>query len=117
MVQSRAHLYDLKYVSTIPLKTSMSLTRPSTSKPRGVCRYYTHPRGCFAADKCKFLHGDPPIEAKPDDPPLLTPYDKAKRCRFYSQGLIFLGLFNFFSLMAVVRILQEGGCMLVLTCI
>lgn len=66
---------------------SSSTSRPSTSKPRGVCLYYTHPRGCYAADKCKFLHGEPPKEAKPDDPPMLTPYDKAKRCRFYAQGL------------------------------
>ncbi|KDR65729.1 hypothetical protein GALMADRAFT_162397 [Galerina marginata CBS 339.88] len=63
-----------------------SCTRPSTSKSRGVCRYYNVPRGCFAGDKCKFLHGEPPIDAKPGDPPLLTPYDKAKRCRYFAQG-------------------------------
>ena len=71
---------------------SFFMTRPSTSKPRGVCRYYTQPRGCFSADKCKFLHGEPSIEAKPDDPPILTPYDKAKRCVFYAQGLMSLAL-------------------------
>lgn len=96
---------------------SLSTTRPSTSKPRGVCRYYTHQRGCFAADKCKFLHGEPPTEPKPDDPPMLTPYDKAKRCVFYAQGLMSLALCDLFGLWFVVRILQAGRCMLVLTCI
>ena len=91
---------------------SLSTTRPSTSKPRGVCRYYTEPRGCYAADKCKFLHGEPPIlgpiEARPNDPPMLTPYDKAKRCDFYARGLIPFALCDFFGLWLVVRILQEG---------
>ena len=77
---------------------SLSTTRPSTSKPRGVCRYYTQQRGCFAADKCKFLHGEPPIEAKLDDPPMLTPYDKAKRCDFYARGLMSLALSDLFWL-------------------
>src|ERR1700679_735382 len=90
----------------------LSTTRPSTSKPRGVCRYYTQPRGCFAADKCKFLHGEPAIEAKPDDPPILTPYDKANRCVFYAQGLMSLTFCDLFCLWLVVRILQEGRCML-----
>ncbi|KAF8909415.1 hypothetical protein CPB84DRAFT_1843201 [Gymnopilus junonius] len=62
------------------------MSRPVTSKPRGVCRYYNVPRGCFAGDKCKFLHAVPSLDPKPDDPPLLTPYDKAKRCRYYAQG-------------------------------
>lgn len=87
---------------------SLSTTRPSTSKPRGVCRYYTQPRGCFAADKCKFLHGEPPIEAKPDDPPMLTPYDKAKRCVFYAQGLMSLALCDLFCLMACCQDFARG---------
>ena len=64
----------------------MTTNRPATHKPRGVCRYYNVPRGCFAGDKCKFLHGEPPVDPKPEEPPLLTPYDKAKRCRYYAQG-------------------------------
>lgn len=48
-----------------------------TSKPRGICRYYKTPRGCYAGDDCKFLHG---AEEK------LTPYDKSKVCRYYIQG-------------------------------
>ncbi|KAJ8515730.1 hypothetical protein ONZ45_g6898 [Pleurotus djamor] len=55
------------------------MQRPRTSKPRGVCKYYSQPRGCFAGSSCKFLHGDPETEE-------LTPYDKAKVCRFYQQG-------------------------------
>ncbi|KZV66129.1 hypothetical protein PENSPDRAFT_585751 [Peniophora sp. CONT] len=52
-------------------------SRPSTSKPRGVCKYYNvGPRGCLAGNSCKFLHG----EEK------LTPFDKAKICRFYGAG-------------------------------
>ncbi|KAF9005911.1 hypothetical protein BDQ17DRAFT_1239535 [Cyathus striatus] len=61
-----------------------SASRPPTSKPRGVCRYYTHPRGCFAGDKCKFLHGES-SQATPEQP-LLTPYDKSKTCRYYQNG-------------------------------
>ena len=87
---------------------SLSTTRPSTSKPRGVCRYYTQPRGCFAADKCKFLHGEPPIEAKPDDPPMLTPYDKAKRCDFYARGLMSLALCGLVWLMACCQDFARG---------
>ncbi|KAK2463701.1 hypothetical protein APHAL10511_004452 [Amanita phalloides] len=59
----------------------MALNRPPTSKPRGTCKYYNSPRGCFAGDKCKFLHGIPQ-----DDAVLLTPYDSAKTCRYYAQG-------------------------------
>ncbi|KAF7430510.1 hypothetical protein PC9H_006218 [Pleurotus ostreatus] len=55
------------------------MERPRTSKPRGVCKYYSQPRGCFAGKSCKFLHGDPGTEQ-------LTPYDKAKVCKFYQQG-------------------------------
>ena len=87
---------------------SLSTTRPSTSKSRGICRYYTHPRGCFAADKCKFLHGEPPIEAKPDDPPMLTPYDKAKRCEFYARGLTSLALCDPIWLMACCQGFARG---------
>lgn len=53
------------------------MDRPVTSKPRGICRYYKTPRGCYAGDDCKFLHGS---EEK------LTPYDKSKVCRYYIQG-------------------------------
>ncbi|KAF8141648.1 hypothetical protein EV363DRAFT_1467263 [Boletus edulis] len=53
------------------------MDRPVTSKSRGICRYYTTPRGCFAGDDCKFLHG---ADEK------LTPYDKAKVCRYYARG-------------------------------
>ncbi|KIM61317.1 hypothetical protein SCLCIDRAFT_122378 [Scleroderma citrinum Foug A] len=53
------------------------MDRPLTSKSRGICRYYNTSRGCFAGDSCKFLHGD-------DE--RLTPYDKAKVCRYFVQG-------------------------------
>ncbi|KAF5351543.1 hypothetical protein D9758_007178 [Tetrapyrgos nigripes] len=58
--------------------------RPSTSKPRGICRYYTLPRGCFAGKHCKFLHADPAVDEGPNAK--LTPYDQAKSCRYYAQG-------------------------------
>ncbi|KAI0731156.1 hypothetical protein C8Q76DRAFT_612209 [Earliella scabrosa] len=51
--------------------------RPVTSKPRGICRYYNTSRGCYAGDRCKFLHGESER---------LTPYDKSKVCRFYASG-------------------------------
>ncbi|KAI0352366.1 hypothetical protein OH77DRAFT_1409242 [Trametes cingulata] len=51
--------------------------RPVTSKPRGICKYYNTSRGCYAGDRCKFLHG----EAE-----RLTPFDKSKVCRFYAAG-------------------------------
>ncbi|TEB21818.1 hypothetical protein FA13DRAFT_1642272 [Coprinellus micaceus] len=70
--------------------------RPQTHKPRGTCRYYNTPRGCFAGDKCKFLHGEPPLvevgvergteDASSQHAPLLTPYDQAKRCRYFAKG-------------------------------
>ncbi|KAJ3501668.1 hypothetical protein NLJ89_g9235 [Agrocybe chaxingu] len=66
--------------------SSASTSRPVTSKSRGVCKYYNAPRGCFAGDKCKFLHCEPPASPKLDDPPLLTPHDKSKRCRYYAEG-------------------------------
>ncbi|KAJ6518634.1 hypothetical protein C8R45DRAFT_1065588 [Mycena sanguinolenta] len=54
------------------------LSRPVTSKSRGICKYYNTERGCFApAGKCKFLHGPDAIH---------TPYDQAKICRFYAAG-------------------------------
>jgi len=53
------------------------MERPSTSKPRGICRYYTTPRGCFAGKNCKFLHGENER---------LTSYDQNKICRFYRAG-------------------------------
>ncbi|RDB20803.1 E3 ubiquitin-protein ligase makorin-1 [Hypsizygus marmoreus] len=61
--------------------------RPVTSKPRGICKYYTTPRGCFGGNSCKFLHtSDPSTDPSGSKPPALTPYDKAKRCRFYANG-------------------------------
>ncbi|KAJ2920512.1 hypothetical protein H1R20_g16582, partial [Candolleomyces eurysporus] len=70
--------------------------RPQTHKPRGICRYYNVPRGCFAGSKCKFLHGEPPqddakVEGSSEQTQqptraLLTPYDQAKRCRYYANG-------------------------------
>ena len=53
------------------------MERPSTSRPRGICKYFETPRGCFAGKNCKFLHGQ---EEK------LTPYDKNKTCRYYRAG-------------------------------
>ncbi|KAM6496926.1 hypothetical protein JOM56_007399 [Amanita muscaria] len=74
----------------------MVSNRPSTSKPRGICKYYNTPRGCFAGDNCKFLHGDPSAlshRTHPDTPDgcvspqvVLTPYDSAKICRYYANG-------------------------------
>ncbi|TFK71605.1 hypothetical protein BDN72DRAFT_793526 [Pluteus cervinus] len=52
------------------------MDRPVTSKARGVCKYYTESRGCYAGDSCKFLHGDTK----------LSPYDQSKKCRFYAKG-------------------------------
>ncbi|KAF9485502.1 hypothetical protein BDN70DRAFT_795621 [Pholiota conissans] len=63
--------------------TAAPVPRPVTSKARGVCKYYKDPRGCYAKDKCKFLHSEP---LKEGDPPVLTPYDSSKTCRFYLQG-------------------------------
>jgi E3 ubiquitin-protein ligase makorin len=53
------------------------MERPSTARPRGVCRFYPTARGCREGDRCKFLHG-------PDE--TLTPYDKAKTCKFFAAG-------------------------------
>ncbi|KZT27820.1 hypothetical protein NEOLEDRAFT_1059740 [Neolentinus lepideus HHB14362 ss-1] len=51
--------------------------RPATSKPRGVCKYYNTARGCFAGDKCRFLHGETET---------ITPYDRSKTCVYYAAG-------------------------------
>ncbi|KAI0629280.1 hypothetical protein C8Q77DRAFT_1143142 [Trametes polyzona] len=51
--------------------------RPVTSKARGICKYYQTDRGCYAGDRCKFLHGESER---------LTPYDKQKTCTFYAAG-------------------------------
>lgn len=59
------------------MDATTSNERPVTSKSRGICRYCTTPRGCFAGDNCKFLHG----EAEK-----LTPYDQSKMCRYYAAG-------------------------------
>jgi len=53
------------------------MERPVTSKSRGICRYYNTQRGCFAGNKCKFLHGE---HEK------LTPFDKNKTCRYFAAG-------------------------------
>lgn len=55
----------------------MSRKRPPTSKARGICKYYSTERGCFAGAKCRFLHGEQEE---------LTPYDRSKTCRFYAAG-------------------------------
>ena len=57
--------------------SNMASERPVTSKPRGICKYYATPRGCFAGNQCKFLHGEQER---------LTPFDKNKLCRFYAAG-------------------------------
>lgn len=63
-----------------------SATRPVTSKSRGICRYYNQSRGCFAGNRCKFLHGQPPELSASWEGQLLTPYDKSKRCRYFDAG-------------------------------
>ncbi|GLB41953.1 putative zinc finger [Lyophyllum shimeji] len=61
--------------------------RPITSKARGICKYYTTQRGCFAGDTCKFLHTtEPAVDPSSSRPPYLTPYDEAKRCKYYAAG-------------------------------
>lgn len=64
--------------------STTTTTRPRTTKPRGICKYYTTPRGCFAGSSCKFLHGTP--EQLDPQNTLLTPHDESKRCKFYAQG-------------------------------
>lgn len=59
------------------ITVAYNMERPSTSKPRGICKYYETPRGCFAGKNCKFLHGQ-------DEK--LTPYDQNKTCRYYRAG-------------------------------
>ncbi|KAF8074821.1 hypothetical protein FPV67DRAFT_1605454 [Lyophyllum atratum] len=72
--------------------------RPITSKARGICQYYTTPRGCFAGDNCKFLHTtEPPVDPSGSRPPALTPYDKAKKCKFYAEGYCKRGAKCWFS--------------------
>ncbi|KZS94422.1 hypothetical protein SISNIDRAFT_439915 [Sistotremastrum niveocremeum HHB9708] len=51
--------------------------RPPTSRPRGICVYYNTPRGCFAGNNCKFLHGN--VQE-------ISPYDQNKICRYYEAG-------------------------------
>ncbi|KAG6854520.1 hypothetical protein C0991_005432 [Blastosporella zonata] len=64
-----------------------STHRPITSKARGVCKYYTTDRGCFNAKSCKFLHSaEPATDPSSSRAPTLTPYDKAKRCKYYDEG-------------------------------
>ncbi|KAF9078074.1 hypothetical protein BDP27DRAFT_1441384 [Rhodocollybia butyracea] len=60
------------------------MDRPSTSKARGICKYYNTPRGCYAANHCKFLHGDPKLDQGTNS--RLTPFDQAKTCRFFAKG-------------------------------
>jgi hypothetical protein len=75
----------------MPQNTPGGSIRPVTSKARGFCKYYATERGCFAGDKCKFLHSAPKLGGEtnvnePNEPPLLTPYDQTKRCKFFDQG-------------------------------
>ena len=91
---SRGNHSQVHYISFIHLRmlcynmssstTPITTTRPRTTKPRGICKYYTTPRGCFAGSSCKFLHGTP--EQLDPQNPLLTPHDESKRCIFYAQG-------------------------------
>ncbi|KAJ7115817.1 hypothetical protein C8R44DRAFT_628578 [Mycena epipterygia] len=67
---------------------SASTSRPVTSKSRGICKYYTTERGCFAGRSCKFLHGQVATH---------TPYDEAKTCRFYAAGFCKRGAQCWFS--------------------
>ncbi|KAG6831105.1 hypothetical protein H0H92_012782 [Tricholoma furcatifolium] len=61
--------------------------RPATSKPRGICKYYTTERGCFNAKSCKFLHTTELVsDPSGSRPPHLTPYDQSKRCIYFAQG-------------------------------
>ncbi|KAG5639581.1 hypothetical protein H0H81_010783 [Sphagnurus paluster] len=62
-------------------------SRPITSKARGVCKYYTTPRGCFAGPACKFLHtSEPAVDPSGSRPVALTPFDQAKHCRYFAEG-------------------------------
>ncbi|GJJ11358.1 hypothetical protein Clacol_005590 [Clathrus columnatus] len=54
------------------------MPRPNVS-PRPVCRYYNTSRGCFAGEKCHYLHGDPSVQK-------YAPYEENKTCRYFSQG-------------------------------
>ena len=74
-----AHNLLLNFIHDAVYTVDARMDRPVTSKSRGICRYYTTPRGCFAGDDCKFLHG---ADEK------LTPYDKAKVCRYYARGTL-----------------------------
>ncbi|KAG7093877.1 hypothetical protein E1B28_007516 [Marasmius oreades] len=60
------------------------MDRPSTSKSRGICKYYTTPRGCFSGKNCKFLHADPEVDKGVSA--RLTSYDQSKTCRYYARG-------------------------------
>ncbi|ESK96413.1 hypothetical protein Moror_6921 [Moniliophthora roreri MCA 2997] len=64
---------------------SITEDRPSTSKPRGICKYYQHPRGCFNGRSCKFLHGNPE-DSNQGVNTRLTPYDQSKTCRYFAKG-------------------------------
>ncbi|KAF9268987.1 hypothetical protein L218DRAFT_852143, partial [Marasmius fiardii PR-910] len=63
---------------------TLAMDRPSTSKSRGICKYYTTPRGCFNGKKCKFIHGDPQVDKGVNA--RLTPYDQSKTCWYYARG-------------------------------
>jgi len=67
-----------KCMGILEMAGSSSSSRPPTNKPRGVCRYYKIPGGCFAGESCKFLHGE--------DSATLSPFDASKTCRYYQAG-------------------------------
>lgn len=54
------------------------------------------------------------MDAKPEDPPMLTPYDKGKRCRYYAQGEIGCWISCLLLSDRFLRILQERRRLLVL---
>ncbi|KAI0766941.1 hypothetical protein BD413DRAFT_480264 [Trametes elegans] len=63
--------------STQHNEATTEIARPVTTKPRGICKYYNTARGCYAGDRCKFLHGENER---------MSPFDKNKPCKFYAAG-------------------------------
>ncbi|KAH7090109.1 hypothetical protein BKA62DRAFT_725722 [Auriculariales sp. MPI-PUGE-AT-0066] len=67
--------------------TTTSTTRPPTNRNRGTCRFYNKPGGCFADERCKFMHVTPGcLERGAPESLLISPYDANKICRFFQQG-------------------------------